>query len=110
MGAGPPPRGFSALGLAVGFPAPEDAGDPRPADFQDFIAFQHFHEAVDFFGGAGAFDALNRLFSRDSRLLRSAREVGLQMLDRLPALKRLAIAEAAGLNGELPRLLRGELA
>lgn len=59
---------------------------------------------------AGAFDALNRLFSRDSRLLRSAREVGLQLVDRVPALKRTLVSEAAGLTGELPRLLRGELA
>ncbi len=59
---------------------------------------------------AGAFDALNRLFSRDSRLLRSAREVGLQLVDRLPALKRTLVGEAAGLTGDLPKLLRGELA
>lgn len=59
---------------------------------------------------AGAFDALNGLFSRDSRLLRSAREVGLQLVDRLPALKRTLVGEAAGLTGELPKLLRGELA
>lgn len=59
---------------------------------------------------AGAFDALNGLFSRDSRLLRSAREVGLQLVDRLPALKRALVSEAAGLTGELPKLLRGELA
>jgi 2-octaprenyl-6-methoxyphenol hydroxylase len=59
---------------------------------------------------AGAFEALNALFSRESRLLRSAREVGLQVFDGVPPLKRLAVGEAAGLNGELPRLLRGELA
>ncbi len=59
---------------------------------------------------AGAFDGLNRLFSHENRLLRSAREVGLQLVDRLPALKRVMIGEAAGMAGELPKLLRGELA
>ena len=58
---------------------------------------------------AAAFDALNRLFSRDERLLRSAREFGLQVVDRLPPLKRAFIGEAAGLTGEVPRLLTGEL-
>ena len=59
---------------------------------------------------AGAFDALNRMFSHDSRLLRSAREVGLQLVDRLPMIKRALVGEAAGMTGELPKLLRGELA
>jgi 2-octaprenyl-6-methoxyphenol hydroxylase len=58
---------------------------------------------------AAGFDALNRLFSRESNLLRSAREVGLQVVDRLPALKRALVGEAAGTAGELPKLLRGEL-
>ncbi len=58
---------------------------------------------------AGAFDALNAFFSQENRLLRSAREVGLQLVDRFPALKRTFITEAAGLTGELPKLLKGEL-
>lgn len=59
---------------------------------------------------ATAFDALNRMFSQQGRLLRSAREFGLQAVDRIPALKRTLVSEAAGLTGELPKLLRGELA
>jgi 2-octaprenyl-6-methoxyphenol hydroxylase len=31
------------------------------------------------------------------------------MVDRVPGLKRLFIREAAGLAGEVPKLLRGEL-
>jgi 2-octaprenyl-6-methoxyphenol hydroxylase len=57
---------------------------------------------------AAAYDGLNRLFASDVTLLRSAREAGLGLVDRLPALKRLLVAEAAGLTGELPRLLKGE--
>jgi 2-octaprenyl-6-methoxyphenol hydroxylase len=55
-----------------------------------------------------ATDGLNRLFSNRSDVLRLARDVGLGMVDRLPGLKRLFIREAAGLVGEVPKLLRGE--
>jgi 2-octaprenyl-6-methoxyphenol hydroxylase len=55
-----------------------------------------------------ATDGLNRLFSNHSDILRFARDLGLGLVDRLPALKRGFIREAAGLAGELPRLLKGE--
>jgi 2-octaprenyl-6-methoxyphenol hydroxylase len=53
-------------------------------------------------------DGLNRLFSNRSELLRLARDFGLGVVDRLPALKSLFIREAAGLTGDVPKLLRGE--
>jgi 2-octaprenyl-6-methoxyphenol hydroxylase len=56
-----------------------------------------------------ATDGLNRLFSNHSAALRLFRDVGLGMVDRVPGLKRLFIREAAGLVGEVPKLLRGEL-
>ena len=55
-----------------------------------------------------ATDGLNRLFSNRSDALRLARDVGLGMVERLPILKQIFIREAAGLIGELPRLLKGE--
>jgi 2-octaprenyl-6-methoxyphenol hydroxylase len=55
-----------------------------------------------------ATDGLNRLFSNRSDALRLVRDVGLGIVDRLPALKQLFIREAAGLAGEVPRLLKGE--
>ena len=57
---------------------------------------------------AAAFDGLNRLFSSDWAPLRTARDAGLRLVDRMPGLKQLLVAEAAGLTGEVPRLLRGE--
>ena len=57
---------------------------------------------------AAAFDALNRLFSSDWTLMRTARSAGLAIVDRLPVLKQFFVAEAAGLTGEVPKLLRGE--
>ncbi|MBA4171480.1 MAG: ubiquinone biosynthesis protein UbiH [Hyphomicrobium sp.] len=57
---------------------------------------------------AAAFDGLNRLFSNDWPVLRATRDAGLGIVDRLPAIKQMFVAEAAGLSGELPRLLRGD--
>jgi len=56
-----------------------------------------------------ATDGLNRLFSNRSDALRLVRDVGLGLVDRAPALKRLFIREAAGLTGDVPKLLRGEV-
>jgi 2-octaprenyl-6-methoxyphenol hydroxylase len=56
---------------------------------------------------AAAFDALNRLFSNDFSVARTARDFGLGLVERMPGLKALLVAEAAGLTGEVPKLLRG---
>ena len=55
-----------------------------------------------------ATDGLNRLFSNRSDALRLVRDIGLGLVERLPALKRVFIREAAGFTGELPKLLKGE--
>lgn len=57
---------------------------------------------------AAGMDALNRLFANDIAALRMIRTLGMGMVDRLAPLKRMFVAEAAGTNGELPRLMRGE--
>lgn len=54
-----------------------------------------------------ATDGLNRLFSNDNPLLRLGRDLGLGLVNRLPALRRGLIREAAGLAGDLPKLLLG---
>jgi 2-octaprenyl-6-methoxyphenol hydroxylase len=55
-----------------------------------------------------ATDGLNRLFSNESDVLRLMRDVGLGLVDRMPGLKSFFIREAAGVTGEVPKLLRGE--
>jgi 2-octaprenyl-6-methoxyphenol hydroxylase len=55
-----------------------------------------------------ATDGLNRLFSNHSDALRFVRDVGLGLVERMPGLKHLFIREAAGLVGEVPKLLKGE--
>jgi 2-octaprenyl-6-methoxyphenol hydroxylase len=55
-----------------------------------------------------ATNSLNLLFSNRSTLLRTVRDIGLGLVDRTPPLKSLFIRQAAGLLGEVPRLLKGE--
>src|SRR6266404_4224780 len=55
-----------------------------------------------------ATNSLNLLFSNESTLLRVVRDIGLGLVDRAPPLKDLFIRQAAGLAGEVPRLLKGE--
>ena len=79
--------------------------DPGAADtlarYQQWRRFDTMTMAV-------ATDGLNRLFSNRSDVLRALRDLGLGIVDRLPGLKQMFIREAAGLAGEVPKLLRGE--
>lgn len=53
-----------------------------------------------------ATDAFNRLFSNDNPVLRGLRDLGMGAINAMPGLRRRFIREAAGLNGDLPRLMR----
>jgi 2-octaprenyl-6-methoxyphenol hydroxylase len=55
-----------------------------------------------------ATDGLNRLFSNRSDVLRLVRNIGLGVVERMPALKNVFIREAAGFTGDVPKLLKGE--
>jgi len=55
-----------------------------------------------------ATDSLNRLFSNHSDALRLIRDMGLGVVNRLPNLKSFFIREAAGITGDVPKLLKGE--
>src|SRR6201989_2582125 len=55
-----------------------------------------------------ATNSLNLLFSNKSTLLRTVRDIGLGLVDRAPPLKSMFIRQAAGLGGEVLRLLKGE--
>lgn len=57
---------------------------------------------------AAAMDGFNKLFSNDNGLLRTLRDTGLKMTEASTVAKKFFVREAAGLTGELPRLLRGE--
>ena len=54
-----------------------------------------------------ATDTFNRLFSNDIAPVRKLRDLGMGVVNALPGLRRTFIREAAGLTGDLPRLLQG---
>jgi len=56
---------------------------------------------------AAATDGINRLFSNDNGTLRLMRDLGLAAVNAVPGLRRKFIREAAGLTGDLPRLMQG---
>jgi len=79
--------------------------DPGGADALD--RYQRWRR-FDTMAMGVATDGLNRLFSNQSDALRLVRDIGLGIVDRLPGLKHMFIREAAGLVGEVPKLLKGE--
>jgi 2-octaprenyl-6-methoxyphenol hydroxylase len=79
--------------------------DPGQADVLD--RYQRWRR-FDTMAMGLATNSLNLLFSNESTLLRTVRDIGLGLVDRLPPLKSVFIRQAAGLSGEVPRLLRGE--
>lgn len=81
----------------------------RGEDFGAAVALKRYQEWRRFDNAtlALATDSFNRLFSNDNALVRMARDIGMGIVNALPALRRTFIREAAGLNGDLPRLMRG---
>lgn len=53
-------------------------------------------------------DGLVRLFSNEIGPLKLARDLGLAAVNRMPGAKRLFTRHAMGLEGDLPRLMKGE--
>jgi 2-octaprenyl-6-methoxyphenol hydroxylase len=56
---------------------------------------------------AMATNSFNSLFSNDNPFLRTGRDIGMGLVNAFPALRRNFIREAAGLTGDLPRLMQG---
>lgn len=80
----------------------EDVGSD--AALERYQAWRRFDNA----SLALATDSFNRLFSNDNPIVRMARDVGMAAVNALPGLRRGFMREAAGLTGELPRLMRGK--
>ena len=81
----------------------------RGEDFGAAVALGRYQEWRRFDNAslALATDSFNRLFSNENSLIRMARDIGMGVISALPGLRRTFIREAAGLNGDLPRLMRG---
>jgi 2-octaprenyl-6-methoxyphenol hydroxylase len=52
-------------------------------------------------------DTVNRIFSNDNPVLRFGRDLGMGIVSAIPGLRRGFMRQAAGLTGELPKLLTG---
>ena len=80
----------------------EDMGSPQVlARYEEWRRFDNTALAV-------ATDSFNRLFSNDNPLVRTVRDIGMGVVNALPGLRRGFIREAAGLTGDLPRLMKGQ--
>jgi 2-octaprenyl-6-methoxyphenol hydroxylase len=63
---------------------------------------------MDTLMAAFATDLLNRLFSNEQPSVKFARDLGLRAVGLLKPAKTALMQEAAGLSGEVPKLMRGE--
>lgn len=97
-------RGVAALAECIADAARIGLDPGSPGVLERYERWRRFDTAMM----AGATDGLNRIFSNHSDALRVARDVGLGVVERMPGLKRYFSREAAGLTGEVPRLMRGE--
>lgn len=52
-------------------------------------------------------DVLNRLFSNDITMVKTARDIGLAMVEKMPPVKKFFMSHARGTVGTLPKLLTG---
>ncbi|PZU07502.1 UbiH/UbiF/VisC/COQ6 family ubiquinone biosynthesis hydroxylase [Sphingomonas sp.] len=78
----------------------------EPGDAQLLARYQNWR-ALDTFMVAAATDGLTRLYGIPGPAARAVRRLGMDMVERLPPLKRLFKAEARGESGHLPKLLQG---
>jgi 2-octaprenyl-6-methoxyphenol hydroxylase len=53
-------------------------------------------------------DGFNKLFSNDNPILRFSRDIGMGLVNAIPSVRRLAVREAAGVSGDLPKLMQGK--
>ena len=81
----------------------------RGEDFSAALVLERYQEwrRFDTAALAMATDVFNKLFSNDNPILRAGRDIGMGIVGSLPGLRRGFVREAAGLTGDLPKLLQG---
>ncbi|WP_254444880.1 FAD-dependent monooxygenase [Ruegeria atlantica] len=81
----------------------------RGEDIGSVLVLERYQEwrRFDTASLAMATDAFNKLFSNDNPLLRIGRDIGMGIVGSMPGLRRGFVREAAGLTGDLPKLLQG---
>ncbi|WP_299799940.1 FAD-dependent monooxygenase [uncultured Ruegeria sp.] len=81
----------------------------RGEDIASTLVLERYQEwrRFDTAALAMATDVFNRMFSNDNPVLRMGRDIGMGLVGSLPGLRRSFVREAAGLTGDLPKLLQG---
>ncbi|WP_300070712.1 FAD-dependent monooxygenase [uncultured Ruegeria sp.] len=81
----------------------------RGEDIASTLVLERYQEwrRFDTAALAMATDVFNRMFSNDNPILRMGRDIGMGLVGSLPGLRRSFVREAAGLTGDLPKLLQG---
>ena len=74
-----------------------------PAALEEYQRWRRFDSTLLALG----MDTVNRLFASDNPVLRLGRDLGMGVVNAIPGLRRGFIRQAAGLTGELPKLLAG---
>lgn len=75
--------------------------------FETALAGYSRWRALDALSMVAVTDGLTRLFSNNVAPLRLARRAGLATVSKMPPLKRFFMRHAMGLEGDLPKLMRG---
>ncbi len=81
----------------------------RGEDIGSLLALERYQQwrRFDTAGMAVATDSVNKLFSNDNPLVRLARDWGMGAVNATPAVRRTLMRQAAGLSGDLPKLMQG---
>lgn len=74
-----------------------------PAALEDYQRWRRFDATTLALG----MDTVNRVFSTDNPVLRLGRDLGMGLVNAVPGLRRGFMRQAAGLTGEVPKLLTG---
>jgi len=74
-----------------------------PAALEEYQRWRRFDATALALG----MDTVNRVFSTDNPILRMGRDLGMGLVSAVPGLRRGFMRQAAGLTGELPKLLTG---
>ena len=85
-----------------------DHAEQRGEDFASALVLERYQgwRRFDTASLAASTDLTNKLFSNDNLLLRAGRDLGMGLINAMPGLKRGFMREAAGLNGDLPDLMK----
>jgi len=81
----------------------------RGEDIGSLLVLDRYQQwrRFDTAGMAAATDGINRLFSNNNNAIRTLRDWGMGAVNTVPSVRRKVMRQAAGLSGDLPKLMQG---